>query len=154
MEWLAGGESLYVSIENTYYIAISTDNVDDRLTFLVSFEKVFHRINAILQITWMKTCGLRACLGLVRQMVNTIEYVQGFFVLSYAVIISWLCGWFNHILPGCFTGTGKIIKLLQCHWSNPELARPQQNTTQQNTKHVPYYWDMLYCNECCCYILS
>ena len=87
MEWLAGGESLYVSIENTYYLAISTDNVDDRWTFLVSFEKVFHRFNAILQITWMKTCGLAACLGLVRQIVNTIEYVQGFFVLSYAVII-------------------------------------------------------------------
>ena len=55
---------------------------------MISFEKVFHHIKAILQITWMKTHGSAACLGLVRQTVDTREYLQGFVVLSYAGIIS------------------------------------------------------------------
>ena len=31
-----------------------------------------------------------------------------------------LCGLFTHILQGYFTGTGAIIWLPQCQWSNPE----------------------------------
>ena len=45
---------------------------------------------------------------------------------------------FNYILQGCFTGTGAIIWLTQCQWSNPEGcgSYPNQNITQQSANHV------------------
>ena len=39
---------------------------------------------------------------------------------------------FTHILQGCFTGSGAIIWLPQCQWSNPEdmgKIDPKQDTT-------------------------
>ena len=51
---------------------------------------------------------------------NTIDYVQ----YTPGIIISLCCVSFlancTHILQGYFTGTGAIIWLPQCQWSNPE----------------------------------
>ena len=56
--------------------------------------------------------------------VYPIEYVYGFVGLCFVeVILSVLvdsCDLCNHILQGCFTGTGAIMWLPQCQWSNPE----------------------------------
>ena len=56
----------------------------------------------------------------------------------------WYISWFINILQGYFTGTGAIIRLPHCQWSNPEeygqihfnfLSKP--NTTKQ--KPCAYY---------------
>ena len=56
--------------------------------------------------------------------VNPIQYmhmVLWFDVLwrCYQLLWDW-CGLFTHIFQGCFTGTGTIIWLPQCQWSNHE----------------------------------
>ena len=58
------------------------------------------------------------------------------------------CNAFNHILQGCFTGTGAIIWLPQCQWSNPEGYEwnlvPKHNKAQQGINHAHNSWDLLY----------
>ena len=53
-----------------------------------------------------------------------MKYAHGF-VLHFPVVMSllvlvFLCDTFTHILQGYFTGTGAIIGLPLCLWSNPE----------------------------------
>ena len=60
-----------------------------------------------------------------------------------------LCDVFPHILQGCFTGTGSIVWLPQCQWSNPEeyghnLTEYNHNGIQQSVNHV-----CLYTGVCC-----
>ena len=55
---------------------------------------------------------------------------------------------FTHILQGYFTGTGAIIWLPQCQWSNPEgygliQPSPNHNKTKQSRNSVHNLWDVL-----------
>ena len=85
--------------------------------------------------------------------VYPIKYKHGFVLLcldaiTLSVIIRFLY-WIYHILQGYFTGTGAIIWLPQCQWSNPEgygHKWPVLNLskTQQNTKQGYNSWDVLY----------
>ena len=68
--------------------------------------------------------------------------------LYYKFLIN-LCVSFSHILQGCFTGTGAIIWLPQCLWSNPEIYGynqylPNHNKTQQSMNCVYISWDVLH----------
>ena len=78
-----------------------------------------------------------------------------------------LCDWFIHILQGCITGTGAIIWLPLCQWSNPEgygyINGLYQTTTKHNKawtvcimwgmhddvkwKHFPRYWPFVMGNN-------
>ena len=71
--------------------------------------------------------------------VYPIEYEQEFVVFCLVVDIlrfsvdSWEL--FTHIRQGYFTGTGAIVRLPQCQWSNPERHRSlvlYQTTTDHN----------------------
>ena len=61
--------------------------------------------------------------GLTR--VHPIQHARGFVVLCFVghilyLCIEDLCDLFTHILQGYFTGTGTVIWLPLCKWSNPE----------------------------------
>ena len=46
------------------------------------------------------------------------HYVSGYYCIRVI---------FTHVIQGYFTGTGTIVWLPQCLWSNPELNRPVSN---------------------------
>ena len=52
------------------------------------------------------------------------KYARGFVVLCFVVVIqSFIMNShevFIHIHQGCFAGTGAIVRLPQCQWSNPD----------------------------------
>ena len=58
----------------------------------------------------------------------------------------YLCDGFTHILQGNFTGTGAIIWLPQCQWSNLEkIGKSGHTEPQQNAaEHKPYSYFMGY----------
>ena len=43
---------------------------------------------------------------------------------------------FNHILQGCFTGTGAITWLPQCQWSNPEWYGQMRHMDPPRTDNI------------------
>ena len=52
------------------------------------------------------------------------KYAHGFVVLCFVVVMqSFIMNShevFIHIYQGCFAGTGAIVRLAQCQWSNPD----------------------------------
>ena len=99
---------------------------------------------------WSNTRG--APLEQENSLVNVVWLVKypNNFVLHFVVHISsaagdW-CDFFTLIFQACFTGTGAIMWLPQCQWSNPEKYgknRPlANNNTAGNTLHN--YWYALY----------
>ena len=91
------------------------------------------------------TCWVMDSVGSYKR-VHPIQYVHSCVVVCYALFC---CGYtisfcwiyvvyLIHILQGCFTGTGAIIWLPQCQWSNPEgyvwnQAKSNQNQPQKST---------------------
>ena len=62
-----------------------------------------------------------------------------------------------HILQGCFTGTGAIIWLPQCQWSNPEECGQINCTNPQNKArwshgHIWQTWDIFIQHNMAVYI--
>ena len=67
------------------------------------------------------------------------KYAHGFGVLCFVVVMqSFIMNShevFIHIHQGCFAGTGAIVRLLQCQWSNPDgYGKISQCIT--TTKHI------------------
>ena len=57
--------------------------------------------------------------GMRRATLITLDYISR----NMYTVRDLLCFWswdFNHILQGCFTGTGAILWLPRCQWSNPD----------------------------------
>ena len=63
-------------------------------------------------------------LSVTRHTVYPKKYARGFVVLCFVVVMqSFIINShevFIHIHQGCFAGTGAIVRLPQCRWSNPD----------------------------------
>ena len=74
-----------------------------------------------------------------------------FYAIIFYFFLLWYiwCDLFTHVIQGYFTGTGAIIGLSQCQWSNPEgygynQPVPTHNKSQQRVNHVHNSWDVLH----------
>ena len=86
------------------------------------------------------------------------KYSHGFVVLCFVVVMqSFIMNSheeFIHIHQGCFAGTGAIVRLPQCQWSEPDgyekcITTTKQsmynhNKAQQSKNRVHISWDILY----------
>ena len=87
--------------------------------------------------------------------VYPIKFVQGFVVLCIVMVMILLLvdshNALTPILQGYFAGTGVIIRLSQCQWSNPEGCKlnrliPNHKKIQQVKNYVHFHQEVLHYN--------
>ena len=81
-------------------------------------------------------------------MLCSICFVDGSFYPYPPGLFHWHWDNHTHIFQGEFSGTGAIIWLPQCQWSNPEGYGQiwQLTYLQQNTNHAHNFWDVFLVN--------
>ena len=80
----------------------------------------------LCKVSWIHQCNPLVSLVLFHlsvfwHKIYPMKYAQfccGFLCIHYDLQLN-SCHSFTHILQSCFTGTGAIIRLPQCQWSNP-----------------------------------
>ena len=112
---------------------LSQGNMWDSLHFL-------HEIGHLQVVPWWYT-------------VYPKKYAHGFVVLCFVVVMqSFIMNShevFIHIHPGCFAGTGAIVRLPQCQWSKPDgygkISQCITTTKHSKAKTVCIFLG-IYCN--------
>ena len=78
--------------------------------------------------------------------VYPIKYAQWCALFSFVWVTKYfvvdLYNRLTHILQDCFTGTGAIMWLPQCQWSNPEKYGWNQLVLDHNKTLIVTYWHM------------
>ena len=80
-----------------------------------------------------------------------MKYIHGLVVFCFVVVI-WPAisdSWYelSNILQGCFTGTGAIIWLSQCQWSNTEGYGSTQSEPHRDKMFIIYITLSMHCAE-------
>ena len=129
--YLHNGSVYTGKMASLYWIRVQVEST--------STEIMANHIESFTGRGWNETCDNREL-----HTVYPKKYAHGFVVLCFVVVMqSFIMNShevFIHIHQGCFAGTGAIVRLPQCQWSNPdgygEISQCITTTKHSKTKTV------------------